>query len=280
MSESKKPKKEVPSDASFELQPQNNEQCDMASSLSVEQPESFQVSQRALEYWKHFMCTTEGVLGQWKIIDIAKCSDSGSHTYLRCKCTKCGHEQDIRATVIRCNPEQSTCKGCNLYNGKSIYEQYIIDTLRVYNIKFNREVTFPDLEYKCSLRIDFTMCKDDKIFCIEYNGAQHSDDVKHLISAKRDYTKHKYCYTHNMVLLVIPSTKKECDDIQRIIKAFLNLFNLTDTNDVSDADYNELSDYILLPIDFDTTTLPVEIVAMINNGERTRKFIKNLSIMG
>jgi hypothetical protein len=83
-----------------------------------------------------------------------------------------------------------------------------------------------------------------------------------------------------MVLLVIPSTKKECDDIQRIIKAFLNLFNLTDTNDVSDADYNELSDYILLPIDFDTTTLPVEIVAMINNGERTRKFIKNLSIMG
>lgn len=94
-------------------------------------------------------------------------------------------------------------------------EQKIINLLKRGGIKFEREISFPDLNgYKgVPLRFDFGIYRNNKLVgIIEVDGRQHYEYVpyfhKTIFGFKKqqewDRKKNKYCITHNIPLYRIP----------------------------------------------------------------------------
>lgn len=91
----------------------------------------------------------------------------------------------------------------------SNYENYIMKILLKENILFEREKTFSDLK-KGKYRFDFYLPKLN--ICLEVDGAQHFEQIKHFQKTKTDFSKQQehdrrknsYCLANNIPLYRIP----------------------------------------------------------------------------
>lgn len=122
-----------------------------------------------------------------------------SKIFWKCKCD-CGNEVIIEGNALRTGNTKSC--GCI----KSFGEQKISSILLQNNIKFEREKTFPD----CNYRFDFFV---ENKYIIEYDGKQHFQDYswgsnKYTKESQqqRDNEKNKYCIQHNFPIIRIPYT--------------------------------------------------------------------------
>lgn len=224
---------------------------------------------------------TEDIVGSvfdsWEVIKLLGV-DKG-HTRLMCKCTKCGKTKEVRATLLVNNPSSVRCNNCSDFGSE--YEKIVKSVLdSIDDLHYDREVMFDNLEAKKPLRIDFVVTTNDsRLFAIEYNGKQHVNDVHNYDGAK-ETIKICYCYNHNIVIIIIPPTKKSYHEISIILFAFLKLFKCIETeDDVPNDVLNEIADYIVLPTDFDKSTISEDMFLKISNGKATTKFRENKKSM-
>jgi len=94
-------------------------------------------------------------------------------------------------------------------------EKRIRNVLESNNIKFIQEKTFNDCKDKTLLRFDFYLI--DYNICIEYDGIQHFEEVKHFggyealcETQRRDVIKNEYCKTNNIQLIRINYKENKC----------------------------------------------------------------------
>lgn len=88
-------------------------------------------------------------------------------------------------------------------------ENYIMKILLEENILFKREKTFSNLK-KGKYRFDFYLPKYN--ICIEYDGAQHFNQIKYFQKNRSDFLKQQehdrqknsYCLANNISLYRIP----------------------------------------------------------------------------
>lgn len=87
-------------------------------------------------------------------------------------------------------------------------EKQIVSWLKKNKINFQRQKTFNNCKYKRQLYFDFFL--PDYNLCIEYDGMQHFQSIKHFggdeafkDSQKRDEFKNRFCKKHNIKLLRI-----------------------------------------------------------------------------
>ena len=106
-------------------------------------------------------------------------------------------------------------------------EQKIIDILNRNKIKFEREISFEDLNgyKKVPLRFDFGIYRYGKLICLlEMDGKQHYEFVKffhkNLSGFKKqqewDRRKNKYCLMNNIPLYRVPYWQLEDLTLEKI----------------------------------------------------------------
>lgn len=115
-------------------------------------------------------------------------------------------------------------------NKTSKGEEKVIFLLQKSPFKFEREKTFQDLR-KGLYRFDFYLPSLNT--CIEVDGAQHFEQVKHFHKTRQDYLKAKerdrrknsYCLAHKIKLLRIPYW--ELEDVKHYSDLFQQKFIVT-----------------------------------------------------
>lgn len=102
-------------------------------------------------------------------------------------------------------------QGCPVCN-ESTGERCISEFLKINNIDFDREKSFDDCKYKKKLQFDFFLHNLNT--CIEYDGVQHYEPIKHFGGQRRfddlkikDNIKTQYCLDNNIKLIRIPYTE-------------------------------------------------------------------------
>ena len=98
----------------------------------------------------------------------------------------------------------------------SKYEEYVENILEELNIPYNREFRFDDCRNHFPLPFDFYIEHNNKKYCIECQGQQHYEPVKHFGGKDRfettqlnDKIKKEYCKSNNITLICLPYTLSE-----------------------------------------------------------------------
>ena len=141
-----------------------------------------------------------------------------------CQCD-CGNIIEVRNNNLNNGNTQS----CGCVNSRG--EQIIANLLRLNNINFSVQYSFPDLrtEKNGILKFDFAIFNNNQLYeLIEFDGRQHifgpdatwsqSDSLETI--QYRDELKNQYCQLHNIKLIRIPYT-----DIDKISLEYLGLTN-------------------------------------------------------
>ena len=124
----------------------------------------------------------------------------GKRAFWWCRC-ECGALVSVSSTHLLTGHTKGC--GCTFSFGNKKIRQLLDDN----NVSYAREYTFSDLRDKNSLRFDFAIFKDNKLWCLcEYQGIQHyNDDIGSWNSPKEhDSLKREYCKQHNIKLVEIP----------------------------------------------------------------------------
>ncbi|UYD72336.1 hypothetical protein [Staphylococcus phage LJT-1] len=106
--------------------------------------------------------------------------------------------------------------------GEKLVKEILIEN----KIPFIKEKGFKNRKGKTQ-RFDFYIEKNNDIFVIEYNGAQHYKDSSGYfkdtleLTQKRDKLKLEYCEENDINVLIIPYTVKTKEEIEIMIKNFL-----------------------------------------------------------
>ena len=158
----------------------------------------------------------------------------------RCRCYLCGKEYEAKCSQFSINPP--TSYGSTAYNGywsdikckchKISSFQWIVNKLLFENnIHYRVEYSFSDLYGiygKNQLKFDFAILNNNgSLKClIECQGEHHSGPVEEFggehrynIQVQNDALKKEYCKKHNIVLIEIPHTDKQIDNIESILRA-------------------------------------------------------------
>lgn len=121
---------------------------------------------------------------------------------IKCKCKKCGE-------ILYLNPNTILKNGGHRKCNVSLGENRISKWLRLHNINFISQHTFPDCKYKSRLRFDFYLPKQN--ICIEYDGMQHFEsrdwfggEEVYNIQIEKDNIKNQYCMDNKIKLYRIP----------------------------------------------------------------------------
>ena len=111
------------------------------------------------------------------------------------------------------------CRYCSVSKG----EKELEETLNKHNILFKQQKTFKGCFYSKKDRLRFDFYIPEKNICIEYQGKQHYEPVKHWRGEKgfknlkiRDQIKRDFCKENNIRLIEIPYT--EFDNIESILQ--------------------------------------------------------------
>lgn len=167
---------------------------------------------------------TQKTFGELLVLDRDKESEQFHISRIslwKCKC-KCGNI----ITASRTSLINGTRQCCNIcLDGKSIGEKKIEAILLENNIKFQREVSFPDLKgiNGGNVRFDFALYENDKIIrLIEFDGEFHYIDKDAAIwnseSVKtNDIIKTQYCKDNNIPLIRIPYWERGNINLDMII---------------------------------------------------------------
>lgn len=137
------------------------------------------------------------------------------------KCNICNHEWEANFKTLR---DGKGCPLCKSSKGERAINKYLIDN----NYSFEREYSFKDSEIK-SLRFDFAVNLNNKVYLIEFDGKQHfnpeaqfgdnNKEDKFNKLKTNDERKDTYCKNNNIPLLRIPYW--EIDNIHNLIENFL-----------------------------------------------------------
>lgn len=133
-------------------------------------------------------------------------NQNGRSMFWLCKCD-CGNEKKISENHLA-QGRTASC-GCML-GSISKGEQEIIDILKLNNINFRTEVTFPDLKVTNMLRFDFGLLDNDNniVRLIEFDGEQHYKEQNFFQPLeqiqKNDKIKNDYCKNNKIPLVRIP----------------------------------------------------------------------------
>ena len=143
-----------------------------------------------------------------------------THTPIKCKCKKCGHEWDgYPANLLN---KSAGCPKCHLSEG----ERRLINCLESLGINYSTQFSFPDLKNSKSLRFDAYDINNNIAF--EFNGEQHYFPVdfgkrgkeyaeeEYKLNLYRDNLKKEYCVENNIKLIVIPYW--DISNLEKIVK--------------------------------------------------------------
>ena len=129
-----------------------------------------------------------------------------------------GHEYEVKFDNFQ---QGYRCPICNLSKGEDKIKLYL-DTNNIENIS---QFKFNGCKFKYKLPFDFYLPKYN--LCIEYDGIQHFEIVKHFggydgfITRKiKDTIKNIYCKNNNINLIRIPYW--EYDNIENILNEIIN----------------------------------------------------------
>lgn len=137
------------------------------------------------------------------------------------ECNICNHIWKSNFKYLR---RGHGCPICKSSKGEKAINKYLINK----NFVFEREYKFSDSEI-CSLRFDFAVKLNDKLYLIEFDGEQHFDinkqfgdnnkEEKYNKQITNDNKKNEYCINNNIPLLRIPYW--EIDNIDKLLNNFL-----------------------------------------------------------
>lgn len=134
----------------------------------------------------------------------------------------CGHLWI--AAINKRAKKLTNCPICILSHG----ERKIREFLDKESIKFLCQYRFKNCKQKCALPFDFCIFRENRVYCVEFNGLQHYEPVsyfggvaKFLKTIRRDAIKKKFCDDQNIPLLVI--RYDQMDHIEAKLKEFLCL---------------------------------------------------------
>lgn len=117
----------------------------------------------------------------------------------------------------------TNCPYCNPRH--SLGETMVNRVLKNHNIDFEEQKKFDDCVLKSKLSFDFYI--ESLNICIEYQGKQHYEPVKHFggkdqfeLQQTRDNIKSEYCKSNNIQLIKIPYTINTVDKIEECLSTF------------------------------------------------------------
>lgn len=156
--------------------------------------------------------------GHLTVIELTDKRYSNSAVGWLCECD-CGNKIIVRSGNLLRGKTRSC--GCNK---TSKYEEYVENILNELNITYNREFRFNDCHNHFPLPFDFYIEYNNKKYCIECQGQQHYEPVKHFGGQERfettqlnDNIKKEYCKTNNITLICLPYTLSEVEMKEKII---------------------------------------------------------------
>lgn len=139
-----------------------------------------------------------------------------------CECD-CGNRIIVRSGNLLDGKTRSC--GCNKI---SKYEEYVEEILNEQNITYKREFRFNDCRNHFPLPFDFYIEYNNQEYCIECQGQQHYDAIKHFGGQERlettqlnDKIKREYCEVNNINLICLPYTLSKFE----MKKEILNILN-------------------------------------------------------
>lgn len=152
-------------------------------------------------------------------------SNTSGNAIWHCKCD-CGNECDIDSNNL--TSLHTTSCGCIK---SSIGADYIEDILKINNILFKKEVSFPDLYHKSKdhlLRFDFCLYNEkNQIYkIVEYDGIQHYMDTwgnwarpEGALKGQqeRDKIKNEWAKNNNIPLVRIPYWERDNITLEMIM---------------------------------------------------------------
>ena len=145
------------------------------------------------------------VFGDLVVIEELGYEFNGAESHKRkmvlCQC-KCGKIIKINTHTLKTG--KINC-GCDTM---SYGEQKIDKLLRKYNIKYETQKTFDSCRSNKNYLLKFDFYIDNK-YLIEYNGAQHYEQIDFLNSKEtqeRDKIKIQWCKDNNIPIIIIPYT--------------------------------------------------------------------------
>ena len=160
----------------------------------------------------------------------------GTDTYLEIKCKKRGHIFFQRNMVHK---NGSGCIKCFNIDNQSKGMSRITKFLKLYNINYIREKTFPDCKNpKSSYKLRFDLFIEEFNCCIEFDGIQHFKSLDFfggkvgLEETKyRDQIKNDYCKSNNLDLIRI---KYNDENIENTLKERLEKYEYTKFSNIKE----------------------------------------------
>jgi very-short-patch-repair endonuclease len=163
--------------------------------------------------------------GDLVIVKLARVDKFG-HTFYTCHCGNCNNTEDIEISRLTYG-NRTRCSKCE--NHSSVGETAIAQYLEANNIPFKAQYTFEDLMGNVQrLRFDFAITKNNKLYLIEFQGAQHYTPVdffggeqQFALQQEYDNRKRQYCLEHGYELIEIPYA--DIKNIEKYLNQFKNV---------------------------------------------------------
>lgn len=163
--------------------------------------------------------------GDLTVVKLARVDKFG-HTFYTCHCSNCNNTEDIEISRLTYN-NRTRCSKCENHN--SVGETAVAQYFDSHNIPYKTQYTFEDLMGNVQrLRFDFAVTYNDKLYLIEFQGAQHFAPVDFFggeeqlaLQQEYDNRKRKYCSDNNYELIEIPYTDLKC--IEKYLEKFKNV---------------------------------------------------------
>lgn len=151
--------------------------------------------------------------GKLTALEVDTSQQGQGHAYWICLCD-CGQYHTVSSKHLGGGQTQS-CGKCG-YRSKG--ENRVSELLTSNGITFKNNTTYKDCRSSLSgylLRFDFVATADGKDYCIEFDGAQHSQEStgkwnsKYTLEERQtlDADKNRWCSEHGITMIRIPYTR-------------------------------------------------------------------------
>lgn len=163
--------------------------------------------------------------GKLVALDIDESMYGSGRAYWNCICD-CGQFHTVSSKHLLGGQTQS-CGKCG-YCSKG--EHRISELLTANGILFKNNATYKDCRSSLSgylLRFDFIAISNGEDYCIEFDGAQHSQECtgkwnsKYTLEERQilDDDKNRWCYEHGITMIRIPYTRYDDMCIEDLLPA-------------------------------------------------------------
>lgn len=163
--------------------------------------------------------------GKLVALDVDESICGAGHAYWNCICD-CGQYHTVSSKHLLGGQTQS-CGKCG-YRSKG--EHRISELLTANGVLFKNNTTYKDCRSSLSgylLRFDFVVISNGEDYCIEFDGAQHSQECtgkwnsKYTLEERQmlDADKNRWCHEHGITMIRIPHTRYDDMCIEDLLPA-------------------------------------------------------------